>query len=148
MVLVGDAAHAVYPFYGQGMNASFEDCLALDECLQRQPGDRAAALARYQQVRKPHTDMLADLSTRNFQELRDRLRSPWHRMRASMDMTLHRLAPRLWQPLYTMVSHTTVPYRDAVARARTQDRVLAGMAGTVLTGAAVAAGLAVRRRLR
>lgn len=145
VVLVGDAAHAVYPFYGQGMNASLEDCLVLDACLQEYAGDPAGALARYQQLRKPHTDVLADLSARNFVQLRDRVRSPWHRARATVDRTLNRLAPRAWRPLYTMVSHTTVPYGEAVRRARIQDGVLLGAAAGAVAGVALAAGAAASR---
>jgi kynurenine 3-monooxygenase len=150
IVLVGDAAHAVYPFYGQGMNASLEDCLVLDECLAHRPddpADRAAALAEFQQRRKPHTDVLAELSSRNFLELRDGTRSPLRLARNRADLTLARLFPRRWLPLYTMVSHTTIPYGDAVARARRQDRVLAAAAMTASTALGIgAAALASPRR--
>lgn len=139
VVLVGDAAHAVYPFYGQGMNAAFEDCSALDACLARQPHDPAAALRDYEHRRKPHTDVLAGLAEHNFVELRDRLRSPLFLARKRADLMLNRLFPRSWVPLYTMVAHSTVPYADAVARARRQDAALA----TVATGAALAGAVAL-----
>jgi kynurenine 3-monooxygenase len=145
VVLVGDACHAVYPFFGQGVSAAFEDCLLLDECLRENPADRGAALASYQRLRKPHTDVLAELSISNFVELRDRIRSPWHLARASADRTLHRIMPRRWQPLYTMVSHTTTPYGDAVRRARRQDRILTWGMGAVLAGTVAAAGSAAWR---
>src|SRR5439155_22443567 len=76
IVLLGDAAHAVYPFYAQGMNAAFEDCLTLGACLERHPGQWAGAFAEYQTLRKHNTDALAALSEENFLELRDRVRSP------------------------------------------------------------------------
>ncbi|MEV4067672.1 FAD-dependent oxidoreductase [Nonomuraea dietziae] len=147
VVLVGDACHAVYPFYGQGMNSSFEDCVVLDERMAAHPGDRAAAFAAYQELRRPHTDVLAELSAQNFLELRDGLRSPLHLARKKTDRALHRLFPRAWVPLYTLVSHTTTPYGDALRRARVQDRV-AGAA--VLAGAALLAAAALRgvRRAR
>jgi kynurenine 3-monooxygenase len=141
VVLIGDAAHAVYPFYGQGMNAAFEDCTVLDRCLDRHPGDQGAALREFQASRKPHTDVLAELTARNFVELRQRLRSPLFLARKRADLVLSRLFPRSWVPLYTMVSHTTVPYADALARARRQDRLLT--AGTA--GAAGLVGLALLR---
>ncbi|GAA0942742.1 NAD(P)/FAD-dependent oxidoreductase [Actinocorallia libanotica] len=144
VVLVGDAAHAVTPFYGQGMNAALEDCLVLDACLERHSGDRAAALAAYQAARKPHTDVLADLSERNFAELRDGTRSPLRLARARADRELARLLPGRWLPLYTMVSHTAIPYADAIARARRQDLALA--ATTLAAG--LAAGAAAARTLR
>ncbi|MFY1637339.1 FAD-dependent oxidoreductase [Solwaraspora sp. WMMB335] len=124
VVLVGDAAHAVYPFYGQGMNSCFEDCSLLAGCLDRHPAALGAALAEYQRSRKCHTDVLADLSERNFVELRDRLRSPWFRLRKRADLVLHRAFGRAWLPLYTMISHRTIPYADALRRARRQDAAL------------------------
>jgi kynurenine 3-monooxygenase len=147
VVLVGDAAHAVYPFFGQGMNASLEDCLVLDACLARHPADRATALAEFQQRRKPHTDVLAELSARNFLELRDGTRSPLRLARTRADHALARLFPRRWRPLYTMVSHTTIPYGDALRRARHQDRALAAAAVTAST-AAVGIGAVALSSLR
>ena len=145
VVLVGDACHAVYPFYGQGMNSAFEDCLVLDACLADHPRDRAAALAAYERQRRPHTDVLADLSARNFVELRDRVHRPGYALKAAADRALTRLAPRAWAPLYTMVSHTTTPYAEALARAQRQDRILRYAAGTVAAGAAIALYAAARR---
>ncbi|MDG4765163.1 NAD(P)/FAD-dependent oxidoreductase [Solwaraspora sp. WMMD406] len=131
VVLVGDAAHAVYPFYGQGMNSCFEDCSLLAGCLDRFPADRGAALAEYQRLRKRHTDVLAELSERNFVELRDRIRSPWFRARKRADLVLHRMLGSAWLPLYTMISHRTIPYADALRRARRQDAAL--LTAVVLT---------------
>lgn len=126
VVLIGDAAHAVYPFYGQGMNAAFEDCAVLDACLaEHTPGD---ALAAFEARRRPHTDVLAELSARNFVELRDRVRSPVFLARKRIDFTLGRLIPG-WRTLYAMISHSSLPYGDALARARRQDRLLGGLAG-------------------
>ncbi|WDZ82962.1 FAD-dependent oxidoreductase [Micromonospora cathayae] len=143
VVLVGDAAHAVYPFYGQGMNSSFEDCLVLDSCLAAHP-DRTAALAAYEAARKPHTDVLADLSTANFADLRDRVHRIGYTASATADRILARLLPGRWVPLYAMVSHTTTPYADALARARRQDRILR----TAGAGLALAATLAVAATVR
>ncbi|WP_416904090.1 FAD-dependent oxidoreductase [Micromonospora echinospora] len=148
VVLIGDAAHAVYPFYGQGMNSAFEDCLVLDGCLADHPTDRAAALAAYEAARKPHTDVLADLSTANFVDLRDRVHRPGYTLSAAADRVLSRLLPGRWVPLYTMVAHTTTPYADALARARRQERVLRGAGAGLALGAvvALAAGLRAGRR--
>jgi kynurenine 3-monooxygenase len=124
------------------MNSALEDCLVLDECLARYPRDRAGALAAYQQLRKPHTDVLADLSARNFVELRDGTRSPLRLARNRADSVLARLFPGAWLPLYTMISHTSIPYADALRRARRQDRALgiaAAATGAALTAAAAAA---------
>ncbi|GIH97686.1 FAD-dependent oxidoreductase [Planobispora siamensis] len=146
VVLVGDAAHAVYPFYGQGMNSSLEDCLVLDECLDRHPRDRAAAFADYQRRRKPHTDVLAALSAENFAELRDGTRSPLRLARSRIDHALHRLFPAAWAPLHTMVSHTTLPYGEALRRARHQDRMLRWAGATAVTAALTAAAVRGARK--
>jgi kynurenine 3-monooxygenase len=148
VVLIGDAAHPVYPFYGQGMNAALEDCLLLDACLEQdQPKE---AFARFQEVRKRHTDALADLSEQNFVEFRDGMRSPWRRANWRAELALNRVLGRRWMPLYSMVSHSDMPYADAVDRSRRQERVLTwstlGLVGGVLAGRAALA--AARRGLR
>ncbi|HYI11613.1 MAG TPA: NAD(P)/FAD-dependent oxidoreductase [Thermoanaerobaculia bacterium] len=140
IVLVGDACHAVYPFYGQGMNSAFEDCVALARELDRQP-DRRTAFRAYELARRPHTDTLAELSKDNFIELRQRVQSPWFLLRKRMDIWLNRLAPSTWLPLYTMIAHTTMPYGDALARARRQDRLL--LSAAAVGGAVVVAGVAL-----
>ncbi len=123
-VLVGDACHAVYPFYGQGMNSAFEDCSVLIQALGECQGDRAAAFQAYQQARRAHTDVLCELSKANFVELRQKVRSPWFLARKRLDLAIHRMWPHAWIPLYTMIAHTTIPYAEALARARRQDRIL------------------------
>jgi len=132
IVLIGDACHAVYPFYGQGMNAAFEDCAQLDSCLGRHPDDWASAFEEYQRLRKPHTDVLADLSKQNFVELRDRLRSPLHLLMKRLDLLLNRMFPEAWKPLYTMVSHTTMPYAKALERAERQEKIIKSIVAGVL----------------
>jgi kynurenine 3-monooxygenase len=124
VVLIGDACHSVLPFYGQGMNAAFEDCAVLADCLASEPGDTESAFAKYQQLRKRNTDALADLSTRNYFELREKVRSPLFVARKSLEIKLNRIFPNLYVPLYSLVTHTTTPYADAVERCMRQDRLL------------------------
>jgi len=143
LVLVGDACHAVYPFYGQGMNSAFEDCAALSRAL-AQHADRATAFREYERSRKPHTDTLAELSKANFVELRQKVASPLFLLRKRLDVFLNRLAPEGWLPLYTMIAHTTIPYGDALVRARKQDRVLLAVATTAAAIAVLGAALLVR----
>jgi len=140
IVLVGDACHAVYPFYGQGMNSAFEDCSALSRELERHES-REAAFRAYESARRPHTDTLAELSKENFVELRQRVQSPLFVLRKRLDVWLNSLAPSTWLPLYTMIAHTTMPYGDALVRARRQDRLLLSAFGV---GAAAALALLVR----
>lgn len=124
VVLIGDACHAVVPFYGQGMNAAFEDCALLTEKLAASGGQNLEQIFReYQRERKPNTDALAELSQQNFDELRKKIKSPLFVARKKVDITLNSLLPKTWVPLYTMMSHTTMPYAEAVRRFKKQSRV-------------------------
>jgi kynurenine 3-monooxygenase len=123
VLLIGDACHAVVPFYGQGMNAAFEDCSVLARCIDRHPGDWAATFAEFQNLRKRNTDTLAELSIQNFHELRDTVRRPIVTARKQTAIFLNRLLSKMTMPMYTMVSHTDIPYAECVERARRQDRV-------------------------
>ena len=122
--LVGDAAHAVVPFYGQGMNAAFEDCVVLDECLAQFPEDRHRAFAEYFQRRKVNADALADLALGNFIEMRDKTASKTFRAKKKLDHFLEAVLPGIYLPLYTMVTFTRIPYAEAAKRARIQDGII------------------------
>jgi kynurenine 3-monooxygenase len=124
VVLLGDACHAVVPFYGQGANASFEDCVVLSECLAEHAPDWARAFTAYHGRRKPNADALADLSLANFVEMRARTASAAFLLRRRIEAAVHRLAPGWFVPLYTLVTFTRTPYAAAVERARTQTRAL------------------------
>ncbi|HXA47677.1 MAG TPA: NAD(P)/FAD-dependent oxidoreductase [Burkholderiaceae bacterium] len=123
-VLIGDACHAVYPFYGQGMNSAFEDCCVLIAALEQHRNDTAGAFRQYEKERREHTDALAELSKANFLELRQKVQSPWFIARKKLDIALNRLMPNTWLPLYSMIAHSTIPYRDAMEQAGRQDRIL------------------------
>jgi kynurenine 3-monooxygenase len=122
--LLGDAAHAVVPFYGQGMNAAFEDCVVLDECLERFASNREHAFAEYFSRRKENADALADLAIGNFIEMRDKTASSTFRTKKKLDHLLESALPGVYLPLYTMVTFTRIPYAQAARRARLQDRIL------------------------
>ena len=124
--LLGDAAHAVVPFYGQGMNAAFEDCVVLDECLKKFPDDRERAFAEYFECRKENADALADLAVGNFIEMRDKTASRAFRAKKKLDHLLEAALPGTYLPLYTMVTFTRIPYANAARRARLQDRIVYG----------------------
>ena len=124
VALVGDAAHAVVPFYGQGMNAAFEDCVVLDECLAEFPQDRQRAFAEYFVRRKENADALADLAVDNFIEMRDKTASRTFRAKKKLDHLLEGLLPGIYLPLYTMVTFTRMPYATAAKRARLQDAIV------------------------
>jgi len=122
--LLGDAAHAVVPFYGQGMNAAFEDCVVLDHCLESFADDRERAFAEYFSRRKENADALADLAIGNFIEMRDKTASRTFRAKKKLDHLLEASLPGVYLPLYTMVTFTRIPYAQAARRARLQDRIL------------------------
>jgi kynurenine 3-monooxygenase len=132
VALVGDAAHAVVPFYGQGMNAAFEDCVVLDECLAEFPQDRQRAFSEYFQRRKANADALADLALENFIEMRDKTASRTFRAKKKLDHFLEASLPGIYLPLYTMVTFTRIPYAEAARRARLQDRIVYATLITVL----------------
>jgi kynurenine 3-monooxygenase len=124
VALVGDAAHAVVPFYGQGMNAAFEDCVVLDECLEKFPDNHERAFAEYFSRRKENADALADLAIGNFIEMRDKTASKTFRAKKKLDHFLEAALPGIYLPLYTMVTFTRIPYAEAARRARLQDRIV------------------------
>ena len=126
LALVGDAAHAVVPFYGQGMNAAFEDCVVLDECLAEFPDNRERAFSKYFARRKVNADALAALAIENFIEMRDKTASKTFRAKKKLDHLLEGLLPGIYLPLYTMVTFTRMPYATAAKRARFQDRIVYG----------------------
>jgi kynurenine 3-monooxygenase len=126
VALVGDAAHAIVPFYGQGMNAAFEDCVVLDECLEKFPDNRERAFAEYFVRRKENADALADLAISNFIEMRDKTASKTFRAKKKLDHLLEALLPGIYLPLYTMVTFTRIPYAEAARRAKRQDRIVYG----------------------
>lgn len=130
-VLIGDACHAVVPFLGQGMNAAFEDCSVLVECLKSNK-DREAAFADYHRRRKRNADVLADLCIENFIEMRDKVASPLFILKKRLDVWLHKLFGKRFLPLYTMIEFTRIPYADALRRARRQKRIVALFAGAVI----------------
>ena len=142
IALLGDAAHAVVPFYGQGMNAAFEDCVVLDECLAEFSGDRGRAFAEYFARRKENSDALAELAVHNFIEMRDKTASKRFRAKKKLDHLLEGWLPGVYLPLYTMVSFTRIPYAEAARRARRQDAIVyASLAALALLAAILLAML-------
>lgn len=132
VALLGDAAHAVVPFYGQGMNAAFEDCIDLAERIRLHAPDWDRVFEEYERSRRPDTDALAELCIYNYVEMRDLVARRSFRAKKKVEHLLHRLFPRAFLPLYTMVTFTRIPYAEAKRRAARQDRLLA--LGAVILG--------------
>jgi kynurenine 3-monooxygenase len=106
------------------MNAAFEDCFVLDECLEQFANDREHAFAEYFSRRKENADALADLAISNFIEMRDKTASSAFRAKKKLDHFLEAALPGVYLPLYTMVTFSRIPYAQAARRARLQDRIL------------------------
>ena len=123
VTLLGDAAHAIVPFYGQGANASFEDCEALTDALEREP-TVARALEAYELARIDNSNAIADMALRNFIEMRDLTGRRSFRWKKKLEHMLHALMPNTFVPLYDLVSFSTVPYAQAKARGAANDRLM------------------------
>jgi len=122
-LLLGDAAHAMVPFYGQGMNAGFEDCLLFSELLQ-QNGDLHIAARLYSEERYKDSYAICDLSMYNYHEMRSHVSNPKFLLRRQLDRYLQWLFPRHFIPLYTMVSFTRIRYSKVVEQAVKQDELV------------------------
>lgn len=147
VALLGDAAHAIVPFFGQGANCAFEDCVELDRCLDEARGDWARALPLYELRRKVNADAIADMALENFVEMSERVGSRWFRAQTSARHALERVLGGRYVSRYELVSFTTTPYSRIEGRIRGQDRVVGAVAaGLLATG--IAAGIAGMRAVR
>lgn len=123
-LLLGDSAHAIVPFYGQGMNCAFEDCVILDGCIERHSGRWEAVFADYFGRRKLDTDAIADLALDNFIEMRDTSGDPKFALKKSLEHLLETRYPGEFISKYSMVTFHRIPYSVAMKKGRVQDRVL------------------------
>ena len=138
VALIGDAAHAILPFFGQGANCGFEDVVELDRCLAETDDDWSFALPMYQQRRRVHAEAIAQLAEENFDEMRDRVGSRAFLLSKRLEHGLEKVLPGTYMSRYEMVSFTTIPYAEVVARTRRQQRAVAlGVGAALLAVAAV-----------
>ncbi|NQY63143.1 MAG: FAD-dependent monooxygenase [Alteromonadaceae bacterium] len=123
--LIGDAAHAMVPFYGQGMNCGFEDCRILNELIDAHDHDWASILPAYQEERKPNCDAIIELAKRNFVEMSDLAGDKNFLLRKKIEAKFHTLYPQLWVPLYAMVTFSPqITYSQALATGETQKTIM------------------------
>ncbi|ETO92076.1 FAD-dependent oxidoreductase [Legionella oakridgensis] len=115
VALIGDAAHGIWPSYGQGMNAGFEDCDELVNCLLQHPNDTLQALTAYQKLRKINTDIIADLSENHFNELKHHVADSDFLIRKKIERYANLLFPSEYFCTYSRISFTTMPYSKAQA---------------------------------
>jgi len=123
-VLVGDAAHAIVPFHGQGMNAAMESVRSLARHLRDRPDDLRDAFARYEAGRKPNTDAIADMALENYVEMRAGVIDPDYVAKRRLALELEQRHPDHLSPRYNMVMFSTMPYAEARARAATQGEII------------------------
>jgi len=123
-LIIGDAAHAMVPFYGQGMNCGFEDCLVLDEILEKHNCCIRSALNEYSRVRNPDAEAMCDLAMYNYIEMRSSVNSNIFLAKKVLYNFLHWLMPSRVIPLYTMVTFSRIPYHTVIERNRWQERVI------------------------
>ncbi|HWG65807.1 MAG TPA: NAD(P)/FAD-dependent oxidoreductase [Rhodanobacteraceae bacterium] len=123
-VLLGDAAHAIVPFHGQGMNAGFEDAVELAGLLASDSGDSAAVFAEFERRRKPNADAIAAMSLANYIEMRDGVADPHYLLKRELAAALTERAAGHFMSRYRMVSFTSIPYATCVARDREQTTLM------------------------
>lgn len=124
-VLVGDAAHAIVPFHGQGMNAALESVRALDRHLRASPTNFARAFTSYEAERKPNADAIADMALNNYIEMRAGVTDPDYLAKRELALDLEERHPEHLSPRYNMVMFSTMPYCEAQTRAETQADIIA-----------------------
>ncbi len=122
--VIGDAAHAIVPFYGQGMNAGFEDCTVLAGLMDKYGDDWDTILEKYDDMRKPNGDAVAHLALKNFIEMRDQVADEDFLQRKKIEKELHRLYPEQFISVYEMVSFSHIPYSTAQSCIEAQDKLL------------------------
>jgi len=124
ILLMGDAAHAIVPFYGQGMNCGFEDCSILDNLMHEFENDWSKIAPAYTQARKINGDAIADLALSNYIEMRDLTAQPEFLLRKEIEVLFTKNHPDKWLPLYSQVTFSHIPYSIAVQNAKIQDEIM------------------------
>lgn len=123
--LIGDAAHAIVPFFGQGMNCGFEDCRILDELIDKYKEDWHSILKEYQALRKPDGDAIADMAISNFTEMREKTADPKFLLQKKIEARLHEKYPDKWIPAYAQVTFSPhIRYSEALKRGQMQEAIM------------------------
>jgi len=130
-LLLGDAAHAIVPFFGQGINCGFEDCTSLLELIDRHGADWPRVFEEFEKERKINTDAIADMAIENFVEMRDRVADSRFLLRKKVELALEARYPHLFVPKYAMVTFHRIPYAVALARGTVQDGMLAELCNSM-----------------
>ncbi|NRB82512.1 MAG: FAD-dependent monooxygenase [Winogradskyella sp.] len=127
-LLMGDSAHAIVPFYGQGMNASFEDVVEFDKILDQFEGNWEQVFSEYNKIRKKDTDAIADLAIDNFHEMKDHVGQAIFQEKRKIEMALEKAFPEDYSSKYSLVTfNEDIGYREAMLRGRAQDKAILNM---------------------
>ena len=124
LALIGDAAHVLFPYYGQGANAGFEDCSILVECLDRHDENWPEALREYETLREPNTNAIADMCVEHYTEIRHLLADPNFLLRKTLERKVNQMYPTQYLPLYTMIAFSCMPYVEALQIDRRQHLII------------------------
>jgi kynurenine 3-monooxygenase len=124
VVLMGDAAHATVPFYGQGMNSGFEDCSVMAELMKEYENDWEVIFKKFQKNRKPNGDAIQDLSLQNYHVMRDYVGEPKFLLQKKIEAKFSKKYPDKWLPLYSLVSFSDIPYAQALKIGKRQDELM------------------------
>ena len=131
VLLLGDAAHAIVPFFGQGINCGFEDCSCLCELVDAHGSNWGRIFAEFEKARKVNTDAIADMAVGNFAEMRDRVADPGFLFRKKVELALEGKYPQRFVPKYAMVTFHRIPYAVALKRGLTQDGILTALCESI-----------------
>lgn len=124
IILMGDASHAIVPFYGQGMNSGFEDCSVFEEMSANFDDNWAKLFEDFANERKPNGDAIADLAIQNFIEMRDKVADESFLLRKKIEKKLFTKYPDKWMPLYSQVTFSHIPYATANAQGKKQEKIM------------------------
>ncbi|MEX1000726.1 MAG: NAD(P)/FAD-dependent oxidoreductase [Crocinitomicaceae bacterium] len=124
VALMGDAAHATVPFYGQGMNAGFEDCTVMSELMKKHKENWSVVFDEYQKIRKPDGDAVQDLSIHNYHVMRDYVADPTFLLQKKIENRFSTKHPDKWMPLYSQVSFSSIPYSEAWKKGMEQEAIM------------------------
>ena len=130
-LIIGDASHAIVPFYGQGMNSGFEDCRILNDMLNKHNDNWSEVFDEFNRTRKKDADAISDLALQNFIEMRDLVADKDFLLRKKIESKLHELFPEKWIPLYSMVTFNEhIPYAKALEKGKRQKEIMDGVMQT------------------